>query len=446
MGLVIYNLLLPIYLLVALPGLLVKMKRRGGYGAHFGQRFGRYDAGTLQTLEARSGPSWWIHAVSVGEVLIALKLIERIRVRCPEQALLLSTTSSTGYATAREKAPEGVMVIYNPLDLPGIVRRVLRRLRPQLVVLMESELWPNLIASAARRGIPVVIANARLSSRSGRRYARFRRLAGPTLNRLRAVWTQEEEDSARWAAAGLSRSKIERLGSIKFDPVADRPPGEDQLGILREILDDLWGVGDRGLHVILLGSSHAGEETGVTEVYLRMRQRYPQIRLVLVPRHFERAEALVAELDSLGVPVQRRSLWLAGQRATPGAGEEPPLLLVDTTGELRAWYALAQAVIVGKSFHGRGGQNPVEPILAGRPVVVGPHMGNFAALTELLTREQGMTQVGDFAALESTLTEWLDRPEIPRRLAAAGRRSLEVHAGATDRTVEKLLALSRENA
>lgn len=441
MGLALYNLLLPFYLVAALPGLLVKMRRRGGYGAHFWQRFGCYDK-VLRLSLASGRRSWWLHGVSVGEVLIAVKLIERIVERFPEQPVILSTTSSTGYATARDKAPPGVRVIYNPVDLPGIVQRALRRLRPGIIVLMESELWPNLIASAARRGIPVVIANARLSTRSGRRYARFRYLISPTLNRLTAVLTQEESDAARWCEAGLVPEKIHPLGSIKFDPAAHRAPDEAQLGALRALREGLWGAGE--IYTIVLGSSHAGEELAMSKVYLELRREFPQVRLILVPRHFERASEILTELDALGLPVEQRSRW--PERRARGEQGEPPVLLVDTTGELRTWYALADAVVMGKSFLAQGGQNPVEPIMAGCPVVAGPHMENFAALVALLNRVKGFCQVSDFKALEVLLATWIREPPLAVAVATAGRRALETHAGATERAIEKLLAIAHESA
>lgn len=439
MGLVLYNLLLPVYLLVALPGLLLKMKRRGGYGRHFGQRFACYDSALCERL-AGDRPVWWIHAVSVGEVLIAMKLIERIRERASEHALILSTTSSTGYATACQRAPQEVSVIYNPLDLPGVVQRSLRKLRPSQIVLMESELWPNLITAAAKRGIPVSIANARLSPRSGRRYARFRRWVAPTLNRLQGVWTQEEGDSKRWEAAGLEAHKIERLGSIKFDPIADRPPREDQVAALRSILDALWGDPNiEPRRVMLLGSSHAGEERRAAELYLRLRETQSDLRLVLVPRHFERAESVLSELQAVGISVRRRSQE-SDCKSEPRASGDPEVLLVDTTGELRAWYGLADMVVVGKSFEGRGGQNPVEPILAGRPVVVGPHMENFAGLTARLVNAGGMAQVADWTSLFDLLDQWVRDPASARQLVDRGQKVLAEHAGATDRTVDKMLA------
>ncbi len=454
MGRFIYNLLLPVYLLVALPGWWIKMRRRGGYGAHFGERFGFY-ARAKRTHPKAERPPWWIHAVSVGEVLVAVKLLQRVRARFPEQSLMLSTTSSTGYATACERVPEGIPVIYHPLDLPGIVGRVLARWRPGCLVLMESELWPNLLAAANRRGCPVVIANARLSPRSARRYARFRRQAAPTLDRLTAVLTQEEGDAQAWQAAGLRTEKIHCVGSIKVDPAADRPPSPEQVRALGEALASVWGEDEKRdsreafrRHVLLLGSSHAGEEKAVSEVYARLRHAFPGLRLILVPRHAERAEEIGEEIEGLGLPVVRRTRLseFAGHDRREVMGEDPPVILVDTTGELRGWYALADTVIMGKSFLGRGGQNPVEPIMAGRPVVVGPHMENFAALTELLRRERGICQVSDLRELEAALREWLEDEGTAARLATAGRKALESHAGATDRTVDKLLEISGKTA
>ena len=438
MGLFLYNLLLPVYLVIALPGLLLKMRRRGGYGANFKQRFGKYDQALLGALSSSARP-WWIHAVSVGEVLIAIKLIDTIQKEHPEQILVLSTTSSTGHATAMDKAPPGVHVIYNPLDLPGIVQGVLRQLNPALIIIMESELWPNLIAAAEKRHVPVVIANARLSPRSGRRYAKLRALASPTLNRLTAVLTQEAEDGPRWEATGLQREKIHHTGSIKFDPAANQEPTDDQLGNLRSILTELWGdLEDK--HLILLGSSHAGEELAVAKVFAQMRADLPQLRLLLVPRHFERANEILVEFDQAGLPVEQRSAWPTRRH------ENADILLVDSTGELRTWYALVQAVIVGKSFLGEGGQNPVEPILTGRPVVVGPHMENFAALTELLTAKSGLKQISSLGTLEEVLRSWIQNPQTAAELVERGQKALHIHAGATKRTLEKLLGFQVDSA
>ena len=437
MGLWLYNLLLPVYLLVALPGLLIKMRRRGGYGGQFMQRFASYSR-ELQFKE----PCWWIHAVSVGEVMVALKLIAVIRQARPEQRLILSTTSSTGYATARERVGEQAEVIYNPLDVLGIVHRALNRLRPELMVLMESEIWPNLITVARKRGIPVVIANARLSPRSQRRYAKAQGLVTPTLNRLTAILVQDKADIGRWKSIGVHPDKLHHVGSVKFDPASLAAPKQSLTKTLQEILSVCWPPISEN-KVLLLGSSHAGEEAAVARVYQALRTDFPELRLILVPRHFERANEVLEDLKSLGLKVRRRSTWDAGSDAS-SEGDE--VLLVGSTGELRAWYGLADVTIIGKSFLGEGGQNPVEPIMESCPVVFGPHMQNFAVLVNSLVMADGARQVGTLDDLETQLREWLADPLAAQAVAARGRACLEAHSGATRRTFEKLLEFAKDSA
>ena len=441
MGLFLYNILLPFYLLIALPGLLIKMRRRGGYGSHFMQRFAHYDAARLTQLQTMKN-TWWIHAVSVGEVFIALKLIDAIRREKPEIALVLSTTSSTGYATASENAPESVLVLYNPLDVRWIVRRALRVIQPSIVVLMESEIWPNLITLTERQGIPCVIANARLSPRSERRYRKFRSLVAPTLERLTKVLTQEEEDVSRWQNAGVPIDRLTCTGSVKFDPASVREPSEAQREQIGRILSAYWGKRFHEYKFLLLGSSHAGEEAAVAQMVRALRSSCPDIRLLAVPRHFERAGTILEELDALDLKVERRSHY-PDHRLTDA---DPDVLLVDSTGELAAWYTFADVVMVGKSFLSEGGQNPVEPILAGKPVIVGPHMENFESLTKTLVAENGVVQVDSINAAGPVVQSWAEDREGAEAVVEAGRRVLGRHAGASARTVEKLLAIVKVSA
>ena len=433
MGLWLYNLLLPIYLLVAFPGLLMKMRRRGGYRGQFMQRFASYRDDLLS-----NDRSWWIHAVSVGEVMVAIKLIDEIRVQRPQQRLILSTTSSTGYATAKERMQGKGEVIYNPLDVLGVVHRALTKLQPELMILMESEIWPNLITLAHKRGIPVVIANARLSARSHRRYRKARRMIAPTLNRLTAIFVQDMADLARWESIGVQPRKLHHMGSIKFDPASLAAPNERLQKELSLIQDHCWGA-IPGKQVLLLGSSHTGEELQIAKVYQALRNDFPQLRLILVPRHFERAKEVTAELQDLGLRVTRRSQCHAAVN-----GES--VLLVDSTGELRAWYGLADIAIIGKSFLGGGGQNPVEAILESKPVVFGPQMQNFELMVRSLIAVDGARQVDSMGGLEWQLREWLDDPGTAKEVATRGRASLASHSGATQRTLEKLLAIVEDSA
>ncbi len=434
-GLLLYNLLLPVYLVLAMPGLLIKMRKRGGYGANFRQRFASYEATLIKTL-SESKRRVWIHAVSVGEVLVAAKLIEEWQRKAPSHAIILSTTSSTGYATAIKRL-SGVTVIFNPLDLLGIVHRALNRLQPDLLVLMESELWPNLMRAAHRRQIPIIIANARLSPRSERRYRRFRFLTKRIMDSVTGVYVQDQEDINRWQSAGIPPERISLLGSIKFDPSTAPSPNNELKKEVQAILESLWAPLD-DKRILLLGSSHAGEEKMLAEIYLNVRENFPELRLALVPRHFERASEIIADLSGFDLTLVQRSHW---DQSSPHTllNPEKTCLLVDSTGELLAWYALADLVVIGKSFVGRGGQNPVEPLLLDRPVITGPHMENFAVLTASLKKEGGISQVDSATKLETSLRSWLADPSSAEASARAGKRCLERHSGATRRTVENLL-------
>lgn len=432
MSRLIYNLLFPFVFLALLPGWLLRMARRGGYRRNFLQRFGYYAPEVLARY--RESRPVWVHAVSVGEVLIALKLIAAMRRDDPDLRVVLSTTTSTGYALAREKAGGEYEVVYYPLDLPWVVRRVFAQWKPCEVVLVEAEVWPNFTAEARRRGIPVTLVNARLSGRSERRYRRIRWLVRPVFAQLDLACVQEEGDCARWEGVGIRREVIAVCGSIKFDD-ADAAGTPDAAKI--EAIACAVFPGEGNL-VLIGGSTHEGEEVLLARVYVNLRKEFPTLKLVLVPRHFERSGGVVAKLETLGLRLLRRSRW------TAEAGEAD-IFLVDTTGELRAWYARADVAFVGKSLLAEGGQNPAEPVMAGAATVFGPNMQNFQPLaTQLLTRG-GALEVGNERDLEEKVRELLRSPEKRAAMVEAGRQVLAAHRGATQRTV-KLLRELREKA
>jgi hypothetical protein len=241
-------LLLPFVLVVLLPASLVKMRRRGGYGAKFWQRFGVFDAATRARLEAGRGRAWWLHAVSVGEVNVARKLIgERLKV-APGDPVVLSVTTSTGYAVAVKDAPEALTVIYSPVDLLPVPGRLLGLIRPVVLVLVEAEVWPNLVWGARRRGIPVVLANARLSPRSERRYGKVRALVEPVFGLLTRVLVQDASDAARWASIGVPAERIVLSGSVKYDLAG--AVREERVPEFRGILERVWGPG----HPVILAA------------------------------------------------------------------------------------------------------------------------------------------------------------------------------------------------
>lgn len=434
--LLLYNLLLPLGLLILLPASLIKMRRRGGYGRDFPQRFGSFRDEVRAALTAGQGRAWWIHAVSVGEVNVARKLIAEIRRRHPDLPLVLSVTTSTGHAVARENAPAGLTVIYSPVDFGWVVRRVLRLIRPARYILMEAELWPNLVRNARRQGIPVLLANARLSPRSERRYRRFRALAGPLFSMLDRVLVQEESDIARWSGIGVPPERIAVTGSIKYDP-AGAPGGPSRVEEFRALLEGLWGTPAPPL--LMLASAHAGEEKLIGEVFLRLRQRIPALRYAAVPRHAERRQEVAADLAALGLTVALRTQLSA-------APPQPDVLVIDSTGELRDWQSLATLVVIGKSFLAEGGQNPAEAITAGVPVFTGPHMENFLPLMELLTAAHGVTPVASVEALETALLAALEHSADALATAARGRAALTAHSGASRRTVDEIERLAPTSA
>lgn len=437
LSLFLYNLLLPVALLLMLPSALVKLRRRGGRWQDLAQRFGRLSPEQRAALNALPARRFWLHAVSVGEVGIAAKLVPLLLARAPELGVVLTTTTPTGHALARDFAarhPGRVVVLYAPVDLPWFGAWPLRAARPEQLVLVEAELWPNLARAAKRRGLRLSLVNARLSARSEQRFHRFGFFIRPVFGLLDLVLVQEEADRARFAALGVAPECLERTGSIKFDP-AGAAADPAQVATLAELLARGGLRPDQP--VLLLASTHPGEEVLLARVWQRLRARFADLALVVVPRHVERADTLVRDLAGLGLQAVRRSTAGAADFDLGGGAA---VLLVDSTGELRAWQCLATAVIVGKSFLATGGQNPAEAVMAERPVLFGPHMENFEALVGLLLAAGGAVQVADAAALETALSDLLADAGRRARLGAAGRAALEAHAGAGNRSAELLLA------
>ena len=435
----IYNLLMPLVLLVSLPGYLMRMLRRGNYRRHFLQRFGFYQGGVAERLEATVRPCW-IHAVSVGEVLIALKLVREMRQQEPGVEIVLSTTTSTGFALATENSAQlgdgpRPVVIYNPVDFRSIVRRVMRRIDPRMLVLVEAEVWPNLVARAKRNGIPVALVNARLSDRSERRFKRVAALVQPVFEQLDRALVQDERDVDRIAMLGVRRTCIECVGSVKFDPQGIPAP-VDQIRQFRELLDQSLDGRLEDRRILLAGSTHDGEEALIGGVYRELRERLPDLFYIAVPRHFERAATVISQLESEGLHPFLRS-DLDGTEV----GADIDCLVVNTTGELNAWYYLADVVVIGKSFLSTGGQNPVEAVLAGKPVLFGPHMENFRALVERLNAAGGTRQLADVEALGKAVSDLMDRPQLADQMVAKARATLAEHEGATTRTATILLGL-----
>jgi 3-deoxy-D-manno-octulosonic-acid transferase len=417
----IYNLFWPIGLLFFLPGYFVKMIRRGGYRQKFGQRLGIYDREVRVRLSKQK--STWLHAVSVGEVNIALKLGNALRALEPDLHCVLTTTTTTGFALANNNAPSWIDVMYTPLDYWPIMRRAFSVIRPTRILLVEAEVWPNLVALAHEYRIPTVLVNARLSPRSERRFRRFRFFVAPTFRLLDLVCAQEPADVDRWVAIGVARDRVRAVGSIKYDP-----NGRDQTSeVQKTSQQDGFGNADRQRPVLVGGSTHRGEEEILATIFLRLRQQFPSLQLFIAPRHVERLSEIRLQLAALPLRVA-----LASEVAIDREPDADCIIL-DTTGELRRWYDIATIVFIGKSLTAHGGQNPVEPIMAGKPVVFGPYMENFGTLAKALVLKKGAIQVRDIDSLERTILGLLGDGEARQRIVQSAREVLSEHQGATAR-------------
>jgi 3-deoxy-D-manno-octulosonic-acid transferase len=432
----IYNLFWPVGLLFFLPGYLMKMLRRGGYREKFGQRLGIYDRDLRARLsQSRGRRPTWLHAVSVGEVMIALKLAHQLRTLQPDVPCVLTTTTTTGFAFANKNAPPWIEVMYTPLDFWPVMRRAFSIIRPGKIVLVEAEIWPNLAAEAQARRIPLLLVNARLSPRSEGRFRRFRFFVAPTFRLLDLICIQEREDIDGWAALGVERSRIKYTGSIKYDPIGlDQESDEFVATSLRDVLPGL----NPERPVLFGGSTHRGEEEILAKIFVRLRRKFASLCLFIAPRHVERVREIRAQLEAL--PLQVR---LASEAANNSEAEVDCVLL-DTTGDLRRWYGIATVVFIGKSMTAQGGQNPVEPIMARKPVVFGPHMENFVTLAGTLVLKKGAVQVHDMDSLEEAIEELLRDSEARYRLVRNAREVLDQHRGATARAAALIADLRSE--
>jgi 3-deoxy-D-manno-octulosonic-acid transferase len=420
----IYNLLFPVAFLFLLPKFVLRMARRGGYRRHFEQRIGIYGRGTAARLAA--GRRIWVHAVSVGELFVAFRFIEEYRKAHPEALFVVSTNTSTGHALARKKLDARDVLIYFPVDLPFVMHRVFNRLHPLKLVLVECEFWPNLIRQAHKRGIPVSLINGRISDSSFKGYMLLRPFTRRLLAMINPVCMQGRQDAERIIAMGARPETVKAPGTAKYDLP---PPSADADAGARAVFRRL-SVPDGSL-VLLGGSTWPGEEEALCKIYKNLRGKHPELFLVLAPRHAERREEVVRVLAA-----QNLSYALRSANAT--LASRPDVLVLDTTGELMGFYAAADVVFVGKSLCEHGGQNPIEPALFGKAVVVGPNMENFPAVMDDFLSASALRQVADFRTLEATIAGLLADREEREKLGAAARGVIEKRRGVIRQMVEQV--------
>lgn len=425
----IYNILFTGFFLASAPYYFLKMWRRGNWRRGFRQRFGHYDTKIKQAVTNRH--VLWLHAVSVGEVNICTQLIRALEPRVPNLKIVVSTTTSTGFGELQKKLPSHIEKIYYPIDRLKAVQRALKALHPEAVVLVEAEIWPNFLWKLRDRRIPCFLVNARLSDRSYRGYKLFGWLFRSIFASFKGVGVQNETDAARLRRLGCRPEAIHIVGNLKFDAVtvAERPIVDLHV-LLRQL-----GVPENA-RILIGGSTHAGEEGLLAEIFLRLREKFPDLFLIIVPRHFERGKEVGKDLEARKVRFAYRTEIGADTQFKPG---QVDCLLVNTTGELRYFYHCASVIFVGKSLAATGGQNPIEPGAIGKAMVFGPNMQNFQAIASAFVKGNGAVQVQDAGHLERVLAELL---ADEARRAELGRNALKVvreNQGAIDRTVEMVV-------
>ncbi len=413
---ILYNIISIVFILLYLPYLVV----RGKWHAGLWQRMGKLDEPFRQAFA--DGDFVWLHAVSVGEVLAVRGLFDEIRARCPGRKFVLSTVTVTGYTLAKKTFPD-VVVIFAPLDLSWVVERFIALIRPRAYITAETEIWPNIMSAMKRHSVPVAVVNGRISDRTFKRYSLVRGLLRPVLQGVDLFCMQTPVDRERITTLGARPEKVRVAGNVKFD-------------IALSADEDLWqrlGL-PAGDPLWVAGSTHPGEEEIVLRVFTALKQDFPQLRLVLAPRHVERSDEVADLAARHGLSVTRLSRILDGQERL----SSHPVLLVDTIGHLRSLYSFASVVFVGKSLAGKGGQNIIEPAGFAKPVAVGPHMENFRDVLKAFLDDQAVCVVRDEQELLDVLRQWLIDPQQSKALGEKALGVVRRHQGAAGRTLQEL--------
>jgi 3-deoxy-D-manno-octulosonic-acid transferase len=418
----LFNAIYFLGLLFLSPWLIYKALTTGKYRQGLKQKL----LGSVEFSFSYSRPRIWFHGVSVGEIHLLRQVVTRFRLRHPECQIVISTTTDTGYAEAT-KYFTGVPVIYWPFDFSWSVQKTLRTVRPSLIVLAESEIWPNFLMAAKRQAVPVAVINGRMSPRSTLRYRQFKPLVRRFLRCVDVFAAQTEEYASNYRALGVDPDRVIVTGSVKYDGVEGN---RDNLRT-RE-LRRLLSIASEDL-IWIAGSTQAPEEQIVLDIYWRLLDDFPNLRLMLVPRQKERFDEVAGLLECSGQPFVRRSTLSAPLQ------DRDAVILVDTIGELGALWGLADVAYVGGSLDGkRGGQNMIEPAAYGAAVVFGPHVWNFLDTAERLVEQKAAVQINDAVSLEKAVRRLLGDREARQQMGESARRFVLQQQGATERTLALL--------
>lgn len=416
----LYSVLLYALLPLLLLRMLLRSRRAPAYRRRLGERLGVYPAGDEAEM-APARPAIWVHAVSVGELQASAVLVEALLLAYPAYRVVLTTTTPTGSARVRAVFQQRVSHVYLPWDLPGSVNRFLDRFRPALVLFIETELWPNLLAACQRRGCVSVLASARLSATSARHYRRVAPLTRRMLQNLDAIGCQTRADEQRFLALGATADAVSVTGSLKYDA-----PLTEQERTAAPSLARTLGLDGRVVWVA--GSTHSGEEGMLLDALPHLKGKYPALLLVLAPRHPERFDAVAALCASRGIAVVRRS-------AAAAVTASDTVLLLDSIGELSLVYGAATVAFVGGSLVAAGGHNPLEAVRWSVPVVSGPHTENAVDIYRQLQQVGAARQVASADDVLRVVDKLLAQPERCASMGAAGEAVMAANAGACERTL-----------
>lgn len=410
---VIYDVIFFVFALIYFPYLLL----RGKWHKGFIMRFGQFSKNVEDNLAKRM--NIWIHAVSVGEVLAVSGIIEKLTRSYPGYNIVCSTVTKTGYELAQSKIGNLATVIFAPLDFSWIVCKYIRMIEPKIYISTETEIWPNLYSALNKNGIPIILVNGRISDKAFRGYKWVSFLTKPILKCVKTFCMQTEQDADRIAQLGAAKKNIHIVGNLKFDAVS-------QNNNLK--LEDLGY--QKSSELLIAGSTHAGEEKIIIEIYKKLKMEFHDFRLILCPRHVERVNEVFKLIEGSGFKAKKFSE--INKKQIDGE----TIIVVDTIGQLSSLYNLAKVVFIGKTLAVGGGQNMIEPALCGKPTFVGPMTQNFKDVVSLLLREGAIIQVDNSEQLYLQIKDLMNSPEKRRSVSLAAQETVKKYRGATARTLE----------
>jgi len=420
---IIYNTLFALFSAIHLPYLIIS----GKWHSQFNTRFGCFPSSWVQELKEKR--CIWIHAVSVGEVLVVVDLIERVKKIFPDHKIVCSTVTKTGNVIAREKLDKSCLVIYAPLDFSWIVHKFISLINPLIYISTETEIWPNLYTALNKRGVPILQINGRISDNAFKGYHRARFLTKRVLSCVESFCMQSPLDADRIKRLGAREDKVHVVGNLKFDTIPDSTERtKTEFGF--QAAEDLF----------VAGSTHPGEEKILIDAYKEISRGFSNVRLVIAPRHIERTDEIIKLIESMGYSAIRFS-QINGKEGHA----QRSVVVVDTIGQLRELYRLAKIVFVGKSLTVGGGQNVIEPAYFGKPTIVGPLTQNFKDAVNIFKRSDAIIEVQNGDQLSSEVLELLKNPERAQKMGEAAKRTIKEYQGATTRTVEAIKGILGQN-